>query len=234
MRNSRIGAIDIAADGTLEVNDDRVFLDVFTDDSETTETFPRDLAQNGELALNFESGITSAMVETDAQGQSTIVGVGIPATDDAFEATLDILDTQIRAALTDPDNEWAEVWRKLSTGISKIERKRVAAAEDGVRRAARQLRVTLKARPDPVFSEPLNPTSAFLLFRALVERDLSAAMLSQVDMMMGVPAVSYSVDMIRAAYGHTEAEAHALGYLVDNEAPIAGFTVDDIDEQSSA
>lgn len=230
VRNSRIGAIDVAADGSLQVNEDRVFLDVFTDDSETTDAYRRDLHENGDLALNFESGITSTMVETDDAGQSVVTGVGIPATDDAFEATLDILDTQIRAALTNPANEWAEIWLRLTNGFSKIERKRAASADDGLRRAARQLRITLKARPDPVLNEPLAETSPFKRFRALVERDLPN-MLPQVDMMMGLPADGYSIDMIRSAYGHTQSEADALAYTLVRDDPIAGFTVKDIDDE---
>lgn len=235
VRNSRIGAIDIAADGSLRVNEDRVFLDVFTDDSEASgaDVFPRDLHENGELALNFESGITSTMTGTNDAGESVIVGVNVPATDDAFEATLDILDSQIQTALSDPNNEWAEVWRKLSTGILKVERKRAASADDGLRRAARQLRVTLRARPDPLPNELLAATSPFKQFRDLVERDCPG-MLPQVEMMIGSSQTEVTVDMIRAAFGYTASEADALGFALQSEAPIQGFDVADIDDEQPA
>ncbi|TFF20816.1 hypothetical protein E3C22_18180 [Jiella endophytica] len=226
VRNSRIGAIDIAADGTLRIDENRVFLDIFTDDSVETGADTRDLRRNGELAINFESGITSAMTETNENGESSIVGVGIPATDDAFEATLDVLDTQIQRRLSDPTSEWAECWRKLIDGVARVERRRIASQDDGVRRAARQLRLIVKARPDPVFAEELAETSAFVRFRRLVDAqlpDLSPV----VALMMGEAAEQVPADLMRAAFGQTEAEARALGYARRFAAPIAAYTVRD-------
>ena len=227
VRNSRIGAIDIASDGSLRIDEERTFLDVFTDDSTAEDGLDtRDLSENGMVAMNFESGITSAMTETDPDtGASVVVGVGIPATDDAFEATLDILDNQIQRALTDPTNEWAECWRKLSNGVAKIERRRIASQDDGVRRAARQLRLTLKAKADPEHDEPLIEKSVFVRFKALVDEHLPQFS-NTVALMMGEPVEGDPVYFIRAAYGQTEAEAKALGYATKSDALIQTYTVD--------
>ncbi|SMC43039.1 hypothetical protein SAMN06297251_102133 [Fulvimarina manganoxydans] len=235
VRNSRIGAIDIAADGTLRINEERGFVDVFTDDSTADENIDtRDLRENGMLAMNFETGITTTMVETDEQtAESVIVGVGIPATDDAFEATLDILDNQIVRALTDPENEWAELWRKLSGGVAKIERRRISSQDDGVRRAARQLRITLKAKADPTWGQELVETSPFMRFKALVE-DRIPQHAGTVALMMGMEVEGDPVAMIRAAFGQTASEAKALGYALASDAPISGFTIKDARDEPAS
>lgn len=211
VHNSRIGVIDFAADGSLSVNDDKVFLDVFSDDSTADDVHIRDMHQNGVLALNFESGVTSTMVESDPEtGAGTIVGVGIPATDDAYETTLDLLDSQIQTELTNPDNDWAEIWRKLHNKVIKIERKRVASSDDGIRRAARQLRITVEAKADPVKGEVLKPTSPFMQFKEMVDQHVPEHS-QTVDVFLGENA-DFTIGTVRAAFGNTASEARSLAY----------------------
>lgn len=223
VRDSAIAAIDLAADGKLDVDPEAraPFIAIYTDGSTSEDTDTRNLRQNGALEMIFESGVTAQMVEIDPDtATDVIVDMDIPATDPGLEAALDVLDTQIQRALTDPDNEWAEVWRKLSDGSLKLERSRIARADDGVRRAARQMRVTVGAKPDPVYGEPLADTHALMRFRRLVQRD-RPELLSTLDMMLGTRG-EVTVDTIRQAFGHTAAEASALGYAVregDNDEP---------------
>lgn len=95
------------------------------------------------------------------------VAAGVPATDDAFEFYLDVVGRQVVNALSDPDNAWAEIWRRLSGSIIKIERKRTSDAT-GARIAAHQLVITLDLLPDPVFGEPVAETSVWAQFLALL------------------------------------------------------------------
>ena len=68
---------------------------------------------------------------------------------------------QIVNALSDPKNEWAEIFRSLMHGIVKIERRRAADAETGGRMAAHQHTFTVQALPDPPFGEAIAPASAW-------------------------------------------------------------------------
>src|SRR5690606_36217188 len=109
--------------------------------------------------------ISAAMTDTDPDtGVSTVIGIGIPATDPALEFYLDCVGRQIAVALSDPDNAWAEIWRGLSSSVLKIERKRTSDAASGTRIAAHQLVITLDLLPDPVFGAPIAPTSIWAIF----------------------------------------------------------------------
>lgn len=161
VHDSEMTAIEVNADGTLNIDPDarNPFILVFTDASTATDVELRNLRRTGALECVFETGISEAMTEGDAlTDEKVVVGLGTPSTDAGFEATLDILEAQIVAALTDPDNDWAECWRKLISSVAKIERSRIARADDGVRRAARQVRLTVEAKPDPIYGEPLAET----------------------------------------------------------------------------
>ena len=134
VKDLRIGAIDIAADGSLRLGEDKPFADVYTDDSDATDVGASDLRQNGVLAVSIETGIATVMTATnDETGESQILGIGLAATDDNFERTLDVLNAQIAIALTDPENPWAELWQRLHRGTVKIERRRIAREDDEVR-----------------------------------------------------------------------------------------------------
>lgn len=211
IRNSTISAIDIGANGDLRMDEDRLFCDVFTDESVATDTDLRDLRQNGMVALNFESGIASGMAVTNPETGESQLAIGLPATDSAFEATLDILQRQITAALTDPTNEWSELWRKLSDGVAKIETQRTAREDDGTRRAARRLSLTLMAKPDPVYGEPLAATSVWVRFKAMVDANVPE-LSGVVDTMLGTPGAEVTPAILQRSRGNTAVEARALGY----------------------
>lgn len=166
--DSQIGALDVAADGSIRSDQEKPFLSVYTDASKIEDDLAlRTLHRCGQIDLTIEAGVTAAMVETDADtGESQIVGIGIPATDPAMEMFLDCVDRQVVNALTDPANAWAELWRGLSSSIVKIERKRTSDAA-GTRIAAHQTVITLDLLPDPVFGEPVAETS---IWAALMDK----------------------------------------------------------------
>ena len=213
VRDSDMGAIDIAGDGALKSSADAPFVVIYTDDSKAEETGLRDLRQTGMLDLVLEFGITAAMFTLDkTTGVSSITGPGgVSNTDAGFEATLDLIDRQVVSALTDPDNEWAELWRRLSDKVVKVERKRAVNAEDGNRLAFRQVRMTLAVKPDPVAGQPLADSSVWSSFKALVDRDVSD-LSDMVSAMLGLPGVEVTYGMLQRSRGNTAGEARALGY----------------------
>lgn len=154
--DSQIAALDVASDGTLRTDQEKTFIAVYTDGAIVKEGLAvRELHRCGETDLTIESGVTAAMTVTDeGTGESQIIP-GLPATDRDFEFYLDCVGRQIVNALSDPHNEWAEIWRGLVATLRKIERKRTADATSGTRIAAHQLVITGELLPDPVFGEPL-------------------------------------------------------------------------------
>ena len=166
--DSQIGALDVAADGTLRTDEDRPFISVYTDSAKADgeDATLRSFSINGDTEFVFEAGVTAAHIETDPEtGESTIYP-GIPGTDSAFEVHLDLVVRQIGDALSDADNAWAEIFRKLVSVFSKIERARTSGDGNGVRLAAQQLRVTAVLRPDPIRGTELKPTHPLAMFFA--------------------------------------------------------------------
>ena len=206
--DSTFAALDMTADGTLTTNEDRPWIAVYTDEGRAGGADVRSLRQNGALDFVVEFGIASAMTYIDPDtGASVIQGVNIPATDAAMELALDVVDAQIVAALT-ADTPWADVWRDISDGVTQIDRRRTAGADNGMRLAARQMRVTLKCKPDPVRGQPLASTSVWARFRALVDGTPLAA---TVDTIIGTPGAAVTWQQIMASRGMTEAAISALG-----------------------
>lgn len=210
--DSDFGALDLTPDGQLQIEEgrDRPFVLVYTDESRATETDIRSLRQNGELDFVIEYGVASAMTDIDPQtGESVIAGVNIPATDANFEAALDLMDRQVLSVLAGGTG-WAELWRGLSNGVTKIERRRRASADEGIRIAARQTRITLSALPDPVPGQALADTSIWARFLAAIDGDPVEEM---VHAMMGQVQPEWGA--IVAGRGMTAGEARAMGFPQD-------------------
>lgn len=164
--DSQITALDTDADGTLISDQEKSFISVYAGESMIEGgTEARSLHKSGPTQFVIESAYAATMTATDPDTDESVVLPGIPATDGAFEFFLDIVDRQVINTLTDTRNEWAEIWRGLMSRIVKIERKRAADAT-GVRLAAHQTIITVDLLPDPVFGDPIAPTSIWAKFFA--------------------------------------------------------------------
>lgn len=216
--DSDFGALDLTPDGQLSTDRDRPFVLVYTDESRATETDLRSLRQNGELDFVIEYGVASAMTEIDPQtGESVIAGVNIPATDANFEVALDLMDRQVMQILSGADG-WAELWRGLTQGVTKIERRRRASADEGLRIAARQTRITVSALPDPVPGQALASGSIWARFLSAVDGDPVEEM---VRAMLGTAQPEWKA--IVAGRGMTAGEARAMGFPQDGT--IQGYNI---------
>lgn len=164
--DSEIGAFETRADGALRSSKDKPFLTVYTDAASVSgDTIQlRSLNQNGATEIVFEMGVTTAMTETNDDGESTIVG--IPATDRTLEFFLDVVSREISEALTDPDNEWGQIFQSFAIKYQKIERLRTSNEDEGVRLAGQQIRVTASLVEDPVPGTQLATEGAFAKFFA--------------------------------------------------------------------
>lgn len=205
--DSDFGALDLTPEGQLSTDRDRPFVLIYTDESRAEDADLRSLRQNGELDFVIEYGVASAMTEIDPEtGASVIAGVNIPATDANFEAALDLMDRQVMAVLSGDDG-WAELWRGLTDGVIRIERKRRASAGDGLRIAARQTRITVEAKPDPVPGQQLAAGSIWARFLTAIDGDPMEAM---VQAMLGAAQPEWKA--VVAGRGMTAGEAKALGF----------------------
>lgn len=209
--DSQIGALDVAADGSFRSDQEVPFIAVYTDGSKATDGIDlRSLHKSGATELRIEAGITAAMTQTDDEtGESQIIGIGIPATDPAMEFFLDCVGRQISTALSDPLNEWAEIWRGLSSGVQMIERKRASDAESGTRIAAHQLVVTLDLLPDPLFGVAVADTSIWAKFFAKMEAVVHPY-LPMMQALLGDPAGVLNHEAQRRRFGMTLDETRAL------------------------
>ncbi len=165
--DSQIGALDITADGELRTDEERPFISVYADAAKSDDNVLRSWVDNGATEFLFEMGITAAHTEMDEEtGETTLLGVGIPATDANFEFTLDVVARQVGDTLTDPENEWAEIFRKFLRGIDRIERARTSGDGSGIRLAAQQIKVTADLIADPIRGTELNPAHPIAMFFA--------------------------------------------------------------------
>lgn len=209
VRDSDFSALTIEADGSARTSEDRPFILVYTDDGTANDADLRDLRQNGTVDFVCEFGIASPMIEADDHtGESYIAGINIPMTDSAMELALDLVDRQITARLV-ANAPWADLWRSLSDSTVKIERRRTSSADGGVRLAARQLRLTLDVKPDPVVGQPLAETSVWARFAALIAADRPGYS-ATVSAFLGTEEDALTFDQINASRGLTDAEGRAL------------------------
>lgn len=168
--DSDIGALDVQADQTLRTDQEKPFISVYCDASVNKEGGSlRGLVANGQTDFLFEAGIAATMTVTDPETDVSHVVPGIPATDAAFEFHLDMVLRQIGDALTDPTNEWAEVFRLFCQRYIATERARTSSDDRGTRLAAHQLKLTVDLWPDPARGTALADTHPLTRFFAMAE-----------------------------------------------------------------
>lgn len=208
--DSQIGALDITADGELRTDEERPFISVYADAAKADDAVLRSWVDNGATEFLFEMGITAAHTEFDEEtGNTTLIGVGIPATDAAFEFTLDVVARQVGDTLTDPENEWAEIFRKFHRGNGRIERARTSGDGSGVRLAAQQIKLTVDLVADPVRGVELKPTSPMALFFAKAETVPELA--TMVSLMKAqISGTEYDWQTALRRYGITKSEGDAM------------------------
>ncbi|WP_062111132.1 hypothetical protein [Aureimonas sp. AU40] len=207
------GALDIQSDGTLRTEEDKPFVAIYTDEGVADDVAERDLTENGSCVLVIEIGISMAMTELDREtGQSTIVGVSVPASDRAFEFFLELVQRQVLDALSDPDSVWADIFRALHTRVEKMEVGARRTSDNGQKLAGHQTRLQLALMPDPVRGAPLDPRSAMARFLTALEAEGEATYVAQAVAMRSVlGGIAPDWKLHQARRGLTRMELHALG-----------------------
>lgn len=134
------------------------------------------------------------------------------ATDAASELTLDLIENDIKHALLDPRDPWADLWRVVASRGSRWRSQRGATEEKGARYAARQLILDLDPLADPLpGGEPIG-FWADLVAAIAADPDLDFAALAPI-MTRAIRGASTLADRERAqvALGLTKWAAYTTG-----------------------
>lgn len=97
--------------------------------------------------------VVVAVTEIETEDGLSLIP-GIAETDAAYEATLNLLDRQWRAALHDHADDWSRVFRGLVTGIGKISDTRAVDPQAGRKYACRFTQVSLAVVDEPLPGDP--------------------------------------------------------------------------------
>lgn len=141
-------------DGPAGLDQPVPFLAVYTDDG-VSQPRGRDLSTpGGTINLLIEFGVTAKMRFKLDSGEDDEV-LTPPPTDDRMELTLDVMERQIKIALADPLNPFAELWRALVSDVRSLATKRGAFADRGGRYAGRMLEIEVVPFADPPYGAPV-------------------------------------------------------------------------------
>lgn len=212
--DSQAGAIDFKIDGTIGTTQTRPFISVYLYDGkhERTAGELRSLFVNGRVRIAFEIGVVAGKLVRNAQGEQEAME-GIPFTDAANEFLLDLYGRQVRMALVDPDNAWAQVFNGLAGAFDEIEFAATRVAE-GQRIAGHQLMISASLADDPTPGEPVDPETPFGQFLALMEASTDPLRLRQAELMRAAlgPIDDRPWRVLQQSMGLTAAELLALGH----------------------
>lgn len=221
VRDSSVPPIDVAAS-----EEPKPFISVYTDDQASGMRGLDAGRPSDTLSIVIEFGVTAQMTFVDNDGEE-FQEPGQPPTDAQMEIMLDMIERQIRIALADDGNAWAEIWRRLHTGDPQYSSTRGASAERGIRFAGRQLTIEVRPLPEPPAGGPATGVWADLI--AAVEADAAAAPLAPIvrDMIEGGD-VALDWQIIRRSLALDEAEADSLLVSMADGAEIDDVVIDEI------
>ena len=153
--------------GKLKTEKEKPFISVYTGNGkiEGSAIDGRSMNQNGLTELTIETGVATAMAVTNDEGVGYILNA--PITDPSLEMLLDIAGFEITAALTDPKNEWGQLFIGMIDDLIKVERNGARNAEDGARVAGHQIIVCANLLQDPVRGCPIEEDSVLGKFLEL-------------------------------------------------------------------
>ncbi|RZN24778.1 hypothetical protein CWO90_28480 [Bradyrhizobium sp. Leo121] len=154
-------------------NERKPYITVFTDNDTTEGIFGRDIyCGDHRMSVVFEFGIASAAT---VKNKGTVLN--IPQTDQAMEALVDILESQIVAAVvSDPTSPFGEVFRQLVNKIIRTPSVRGGSHDRGTRWAARQLTLICDTIAAPAPGVVLDDDHPIRQFIAFARRDEFAAL----------------------------------------------------------
>jgi len=238
--DSEIGAPEeIAADSDRP----EPLIVVYTDDASYTERLggagPADLDNfEGAQTLFIEMLVTQRMRLEDNNGDEALIQ---PPTDRRLELAVDLIERQVKNALMDPANPWAEIWRGFITDIVSLKSQRGAWQRESGRVAGRQLDIQAVLMRDPRPGADLDRHMAWGPFLTKLEGSGNAQLIRQAadfrTALAGGSAEWDALQDMRARFGMTPAlSAAVLGDVTvtdnGNTAAIETITLTGIEEDT--
>lgn len=170
--DSQNGAIDFDADNQPKTLQKKPFIALYTYDGSAERgsgaSGLRDLGSPQQLMLGIEIGHAAGMLVEDPETGRKVLETGLPYTDRNVEFYLDLLAAQALAALSDPGNSWAEIWRAMVLSIDKRDTLAVRSV-GGQRLAGHQIMLTLTVMRDPAPGVPRAASHAYEKFLIALE-----------------------------------------------------------------
>lgn len=208
VRDSAIPPLD-----TLTKDERLPFIAIYTDDSEfAAETGRGLMSSGGKFSLVIEMAI-SAQMQFEVENGQAVEAPGKPPTDAQMELLLDLMERQVKVALSDPDNEWGEMWRSLVAEVIAVKSMRGADSERGLRFAGRQLMIECKPYAEPPCGGAIGQlyTKFLAMLRASADQGL-VGLADIVESTLTLPVVpeNWKTEMRQLALTRGEADAMHL------------------------
>lgn len=131
---------------------------VYSDDLELQEDATL-LSNRGDLSMAIGVMVTS-LTETEEPGAYAVT---IPPTDAGLELVVDLICRQILSALADPDNIWAERFKRMALSWRVTALRRGSNAREGLRLAGREIALVVRPVADPAPGAELTAAWASLI-----------------------------------------------------------------------
>ncbi len=147
VNDSQIGEIDKNAKES-----EQPFIAVYTDDQSQTSL---------DVIIEF-------VVSVKMMGDDDVVATGMPATDAGIELMLDAIESQIKTALSDPANEWGQLFETFMPKEREWKSER-GATDEGIRFAARRLTISGNVLADPTYGNPVVENSVWQKMLVLMD-----------------------------------------------------------------
>lgn len=222
-----------------QVVGEQPFISVFTD-AMAGQTIGRDIAgvtSETTVALVFEIGITSPPPVSAPPPDSVppVPTIDIPATDEAYEIAIDLMEGHVGNALTNPLNAWSELARRIITNIRANRSVRGGESQRGVRWAARQITFECDIIADPAPGVVLGPHHVVRDVMAAATAAGDPGLLKVVELIEAEFTTTAAPDwrQVQAILGLTEHEVRAIGLApwgVPDETAATLAEVDPLDE----
>ena len=211
----------------MTVTEERRPFIVVTSDQERAHVTGRDvLATDREIDLVLELALASFVAKDDG------IEILIPHTDEGMEVALDLMVRQVLRALTEGDTLWSNVFLNFVLRIERIEQRRGAGSENGVRFAARQILLVCDTIADPPFGASADGDGPWGLFLEALTQDPGTASLRPLveDAIAGDGLTTWDITRTQLGLSRPEAAGIALIPLddtaeVDADAEILGEVI---------
>lgn len=149
-------------------------------------------ARSAIVTLSFDLLVASKVTYEKPNGNGPVTEIVIESTDAGLEFSLDMLDRQLRRALSDPTNAFAEAFRKLVASFGPVKSSRGIDPETGRKHAIRMIEIDVEPICDPAPGEEIGEAiDAVLTLLATVADYVPAVEIMRAELAKGASLTSW-------------------------------------------